>query len=698
MYSFAQRGALDFDGIDDYILVTSTTKLNGPSNITLETWLYVTDFNTSPCADCAPIIWNQQKSYRFGTGNTQHVYVSLLNGTSAVTLTSAGTISAKAWHHIAATFNGTKLKLYIDGTATDSASYSSFAITYGSTTSDVWIADPNTGYGGILEETRIWDYERTASQIKEGTYKHYPSTETGLILQYSYEDGTPYANNTSVTKIADNTSNKINGVPYNFKMKDSTSNFVLGKSYCDTTVYGKFSVSSCVKYTLPSKKRIVTTSGDYQDTIISYRGCDSVMTIKVTILKPSAASVYISGCDSVKNPITKKYHKFSGKYVSTIFNSVGCDSVISFYITIYKKSKTSLSYDACDFVKLSNGKKVTNSGVYVDTLTNYRGCDSLVEHTVNIRKSSFAKVTLKMCVFVICPTNPTLIFSKPGIYYDTIINKVNCDSVIEYTVLSSSTYGVINAVSCATYKSPSGKYNWSVSGTYYDTLFYLNHNNCDSFITINLTILSPSKQTLNISECRSYKVPSGTKIVTTSGVFNDVIKSKNGCDSIQYTLNVNIARANTNYTRAGNTLTAVSSVSGATFKWLDCNNNYAAIAGETSKSFTPTKAGMYALAVSENTCTDTSNCFNFTMAGVKEMKLNTVSISPNPSKGIISIQSSLILHNVKITIVNNLGENMKILETEKLTKGNFEANLPPALYLIRIESKEGYMIKYIMFE
>ncbi len=696
--SLAQRGALDFDGVDDYILITGTAKLNGPSKITLETWLYVTDFNTSPCADCAPIIWNQQKSYRFGTGNTQQVFVSLLNGTSAATLTSAGTISAKKWHHIAATFNGTKLKLYIDGKVTDSASYSSFAITYGSSTSDVWIADPQTGFGGILEETRIWDYERSAAEIKEGTYKKYPSSKSGLVLQYSYEDGTPYGNNTSVTSIADNTGNKINGVPTNFKMKDSTSNFVLGRSYCDTAVYSKYSVSSCVKYLLPSKKRIVTVSGDYQDTIVSYRGCDSVMTIKVNILKATAASVYISGCDSVRNPITKKFYKFSGKYTTTIFNSVGCDSVISFFVTIYKKSKTNLSYDACNFVKLGNGKTVTNSGVYVDTLKNYRGCDSLIEHTVNIRKSSFAKVSLKICVFVICPTNPTLIFNKPGVYYDTITNKVSCDSIIEYTVLSSSTYGIINAISCSGYKSPSKKYNWTVSGTYYDTLFGLNQNNCDSFITINLTLLSPSKQTLNISECRSYKVPSGTKIVTSSSVVNDVIKSKNGCDSIQYTINVNITRANTNYTRTGNTLTAVSSVSGVNYRWLDCNNNYATIAGETNKSFTPSKAGLYALAVTENTCIDTSNCFNFSLAGIKELNWNDVSISPIPSKGNFVIQSNLTLHQVKITLVNSIGEPLKVWNADKLKNENFEVNVPAALYLIRIESNEGYMIKYILFE
>ncbi len=695
---FTQNRALHFDGVDDYIRVPGTAKLNGPATITLETWLFVTDFSSSPCANCAPIIWNQQNSYRFGTGNTQRVYVNLLNGSAQVTLTSVGTISALFWHHIAATFNGTKLKLYIDGNLTDSSTTGSFAITYPSTTSDVWIADPQTGYGGVLEETRIWNYERSAAQIKEGTYKRYPANQKGLLLQYSYEDGVPYKNNAGTDTIADKTSFDHYGVAGNFAMRDSASNFVGGLDFCDTAVYSKFSVSRCVKYQLPSKKRTVLVSGVYQDTILSYQNCDSIMTITVSIFKPSVVSVTLADCDSVQNPVTKGYYKNSGKYITTIKNNAGCDSVISYYVTVYRKDTTYLSFDACNSFKLKNGQTVTSSGVYYDAYKGYRGCDSTVVNTVNIRKNTFAKSTLYMCLFLICPTNPTLIFSKPGVYYDTIQNKIKCDSIIEYTILSDATYGTINAVSCGTYKSPSNKYTWTASGLYYDTLFMGNKRNCDSFITVNLTITAPAKEFLNVTECRRYKVPSGTKTVTTSGTITDVLKSKNGCDSIQYTINVTINNANTAFTRTGNTLTASTTVSGAMFQWYDCTTGFSAISGQTQKSYTPAKAGKYALSVTENTCTDTSNCINFLLGAINPLRLNTISIYPIPSKGGFEIESNIALHDVKITIINALGETIKVWEMDELTRANFQVNLPAALNLIRIESKEGYMIKYVMFE
>jgi len=61
----------------------------------------------------------------------------------------------------------------------------------------------------------------------------------------------------------------------------------------------------------------------------------------------------------------------------------------------------------------------------------------------------------------------------------------------------------------------------------------------------------------------------------------------------------------------GSLLTAV--MSGASYQWLDCENNYAVINGETSQSYTPSMTGYYAVEISNtNSCgtidIDTSTC------------------------------------------------------------------------------------------
>jgi len=62
----------------------------------------------------------------------------------------------------------------------------------------------------------------------------------------------------------------------------------------------------------------------------------------------------------------------------------------------------------------------------------------------------------------------------------------------------------------------------------------------------------------------------------------------------------------------GNQLTAEQS--GAIFQWLDCDDNYAVINGETNQSYTPTTTGNYAVQITQQDCfgvmIDTSTCVN----------------------------------------------------------------------------------------
>lgn len=695
-FSCAQRTALHFDGVDDYLLVAGNSKLSGPAKITCETWIYVTNFNSSPCGDCAPIIWQQDKAYRFGVGNTKAVHFQLMNGTTVVSLSSSSVLSPNTWHHIAGTFDGTKLKIYVDGVATDSTS-ATFSISYKSSSTDVWIADPATGYGGVLEETRIWDYARSKAEIKEGMAKRYNSSTTGLILSFSYEDGIAYKNNTTVTKTDDGSSNNNDGAPKNFKMQDSASNFILGRSYCDTVAYSKYSVSKCVSYQVPSKKRTITKSGTYNDTIMSWRGCDSVMTINVTILKPTGSAQTYYSCDSFKSPYSYIVYRKSGKYQEKLKNSVGCDSIISMTVNIIKKDTTIYTYNNCEFVKLKNGKTVYKSGVYIDSLKNFRGCDSFILHVVKVRNKTMAKANLKICRFVICPSNTSKVFRTAGTYYDTITNFAGCDSIIEYTVTSKSTYGTVAISACSSYKSPSKKYTWSTSGTYYDTLVNKNSAGCDSFMTIKLT-LNPSKnESLNVESCRYYVCPSG-KLISQSSVLYDTLKFKSGCDSVIYLIHVTITNVNKGVTRNMNTLIAQTNNGSAQFQWLDCKQNYSIISGETQKQFTPSINGEYAVAVTENNCKDTSSCVLFEINGNKVLQLSQLTIQPNPSRGQFNLITSSTLHQVEISIVDIQGKTVKQWKFDQLNKQTFEIKPAAGLYYLKVLSLEGQNSWPIIFE
>ena len=113
--------------------------------------------------------------------------------------------------------------------------------------------------------------------------------------------------------------------------------------------------------------------------------------------------------------------------------------------------------------------------------------------------------------------------------------------VIEHpTVLCSNTSSTISETACDSYTSPSGKHIWTSTNTYLDTI--PNAANCDSVITVNLTINNASTSTITETACDSYTSPSGKHIWTSSNTYLDTIPNAVNCDSV-ITVNLTINNA-----------------------------------------------------------------------------------------------------------------------------------------------------------
>jgi len=152
-----------------------------------------------------------------------------------------------------------------------------------------------------------------------------------------------------------------------------------------------------------------------------------------------------------------------------------------------------------------------------------------------------------------------------------------------------------------------------------------------------------------------------------------------GVDSI-ITINLTINTVNTVVTQNNAILTA--DATGATYQWLDCNNNYAEISGETSQIFTATVNGTYAVAITENGCVDTSLCYTVTISDVETITTSDITIYPNPAHDFVVIENSkLRIQNLEVLDIT--GKTIK-----QLTVNNSE-------YKIQVEDlKEGvYFIK-----
>ncbi len=143
-----------------------------------------------------------------------------------------------------------------------------------------------------------------------------------------------------------------------------------------------------------------------------------------------------------------------------------------------------------------------------------------------------------------------------------------------------------------------------------------------------------------------------------------------------------------NVTTVDKTVTATSSsVSanqvGATYQWLDCNNGYATLSGETSQTLNPTSNGSYAVAVTFNSCTDTSACTVFSTISLQELGTINFNLFPNPTNNELNITTN---ENVEsIVIYNLLGE---VVQTETKSKFSVE-QLTTGVYTIQVKTNKG---------
>ena len=161
-----------------------------------------------------------------------------------------------------------------------------------------------------------------------------------------------------------------------FTSENSLEMFVHKLSPCDIT-YHSVSVTHCGNYTSPSGDHVWSGSGTYTDVVTNAAGCDSVITISLTVLPLPTRTTTVAVCSSYISPSGNHTWSASGTYYDTLPNAVGCDSLIVVQLTVLQTIDT-LTVDACDTYTSPGGNVWTSSGYYTDTLTQINGCDSIV--------------------------------------------------------------------------------------------------------------------------------------------------------------------------------------------------------------------------------------------------------------------------------------------------------------------------------
>lgn len=189
--------ALSFDGIDDY---TSSPFQSNFSQITIEAWIRPVFFSSYRV-----VIAQKHPSLNEFTFGLRFYNNSLTYYQYNTYLTSTFNFVVNQLVHIAVTYDGQYIRMYINGTEncykahTGALVASSQPLLIGS-----WAGQD---YNGYIDEVRIWDHARTQEQIQANMNKKLLGNETGLYVYYRFDEG-------SGTNLIDSTSNAWNGTIY----------------------------------------------------------------------------------------------------------------------------------------------------------------------------------------------------------------------------------------------------------------------------------------------------------------------------------------------------------------------------------------------------------------------------------------------------------------------------------------------------
>lgn len=281
------QNALNFDGTNDYVNLGNSSSINITGTaLTMEAWIYPTSWKSQVWQ--GNIISKESAvgtGYMLRAGSGGRLNINIGSGGPWNELTSSSAVlTLNTWQHVAATYDGSYLRLYVNGVLTDSLSKTVSIV--GTVSNNLYLGEspayPGRYFPGAVDEVRIWNVTRTKAEIVADMNKEICNIPSSLKGYYTCNQGIPSGTNTGVTVLNDASGNGNNGILTNFSLSGSTSNWVSGTTVTPGVRTTLFTDTVCSSYTTPSG-RIINTTGVTADTLSSALGCDSLLVFDITI-------------------------------------------------------------------------------------------------------------------------------------------------------------------------------------------------------------------------------------------------------------------------------------------------------------------------------------------------------------------------------------------------------------------------------
>lgn len=293
------------------------------------------------------------------------------------------------------------------------------------------------------------------------------------------------------------------------------------------------------------------------------------------------------------------------------------------------------------------------------------------------------------------PKGPLVVSGVPILHPDIFVSRINADGSLGWARSFGSAYGNERGEDIAV----DMKGNVHITGTYTDTVDFDPAAGILNLFTTRIGTIPEKgmyiqklmqcpgmRDTLNITACKSYLLADST--YKNTGSYTRTFVTAGGCDSI-VRLNLTVNTVNTAVTQTATTLTAQAT--GATYQWINCYNHLNPIvAGANAASFSTAITGSFAVIVTQNNCTDTSDCRILAGTGVPAYDFeHSISLYPNPATDRFTINLGTIQQEVLVEVRNVTGQVVDAKTFTNTSGADMSIDGPKGIYIIKVVNNEN---------
>jgi gliding motility-associated-like protein len=275
----------------------------------------------------------------------------------------------------------------------------------------------------------------------------------------------------------------------------------------------------------------VNQAGIYRDTLQTTNGCDSIITLNLSVYQPTTNNITASICEGEVYTQNGFNANITGTYVRNLQTIHGCDSTVILHLTVYPASHTNLTAHICTGeIYTDNGFYVSQAGTYTHNLQTINGCDSIVTLNLSVYQPASTYLSEEICQGETYTQNGFNV-SQAGIYRDTLQTTNGCDSIIALNLIVNPRYDTtIQASICQGENYTENGFNQNATGLYINSLQTI--NGCDSIVRLNLIVNPRYDTTIQASICQGENYTENGFNQNATGLYINSLQTINGCDSI----------------------------------------------------------------------------------------------------------------------------------------------------------------------